>query len=215
MSETQAWVKVAREEYRKGALSEREVLPEPVGQFRVWWEAVKTAAVVHPDQMVLSTATTDGRPSGRVVLLKAVDERGFVFVTNYESRKSAEMLANPWVALCFYWEELERQVRIEGKVEKVSAEVSAEYFSTRPRAAQVGAWASPQSKVLSGREELEASVAEAAARFPGVVPCPPNWGGWRVVPEVVEFWQGRESRLHDRVVYRRAGSAWRIERLAP
>lgn len=166
--------------------------------------------------MTLATASSDGAPAARTVLLKSFDEHGFVFFTNYQSRKSRELEANPRATLLFFWSTLERQVRIEGSVEQVSAEESDDYFGTRPRGSQLGAWASAQSREIDSREALERDLAEVTARFEGrEVTRPPHWGGWRVVPSAVEFWQGRANRLHDRLVYRRRGDAWTIVRLAP
>jgi pyridoxamine 5'-phosphate oxidase len=165
--------------------------------------------------MTLST-TVDGHVAARIVLLRGCDERGFVFFTNYESRKSSEMAINPRVALTFYWHALHRQVRIEGQVEKISLQESEEYFLTRPRGSQIGAWASPQSEEIADREELERRVAEIEERFKDQpINCPPFWGGFRVKPERIEFWQGRESRLHDRILYTLHDEKWRISRLAP
>ncbi len=168
-----------------------------------------------PTAMTLATATADGRPSARIVLLKAVDARGFVFYTNYESRKARDLAAHPAAALTILWKELERQVRIEGTVQKVAAAESDEYFATRPLGSRIGAWASPQSDAIEGRAWLEARWAELAAQFGEHPPRPPHWGGYRLVPDHLEFWQGRLSRLHDRITYSRAGNAWKIARLAP
>lgn len=197
-------------------LDEQSADPDPFVQFRAWLDAAMTAVLHEPTAMVLATVGMDGRPAARAVLLKGVDARGFVFFTNYESRKARDLAANPFAALTFLWAELGRQVRVEGTVERVSAEESEAYFATRARGSRIGAWASPQSRVVANREDLERRVAEAAARFEGdAVPRPPHWGGYRVVPDVIEFWQGRPDRLHDRLVYRRDAADWRIERLAP
>jgi pyridoxamine 5'-phosphate oxidase len=174
--------------------------------------------LLQPDAMILATATPEGRPSARVVLLRGLDERGFVFFTNYESRKGQELAANPHAALVFFWDALERQVRVEGRVELASPAESDAYFQSRPRGSQVGAWASPQSEVLPNREALQRKVIEVEARFAGTaaLPRPPNWGGFRLVPELFEFWQGQPSRLHDRLCYRRQpDETWLLERLAP
>ena len=166
--------------------------------------------------MTLATVTSDGRPAARIVLLKAVDELGFTFFTNYESDKGQQLAAHAWAALVFHWVELERQVRIEGAVTKVTSEESAEYFNRRPRLSQVGAWASPQSRTIASREWLEQQFTAASERYKDSVPLPPHWGGYRVTPESIEIWQGRRSRLHDRLLYRRGeGETWSLKRLAP
>lgn len=189
---------------------------DPVAQFRRWFGDAERAELLEPNAMTLATADGSGRPSARVVLLKAIDERGVVFFTDYRSRKAADLAANPRAALTFLWKELDRQVRITGRVEKVAPEESADYFRTRPRGSQLGAWASTQSAVLPDRSALEREVARVTAQFnDGVVPLPPHWGGFRVVPDEFEFWQGRENRLHDRFRYVRSSDTWRIERLSP
>jgi pyridoxamine 5'-phosphate oxidase len=198
-------------------LAEGDVDPDPVVQFGRWLGDAQAAGLVEPTATTLATATADGRPSARMVLLRGVDQRGFVFYTNYESRKAAELAANPRAALVFWWGELLRQVRVEGRVERTSQEESAAYFATRPLGSRLSAWASPQSQVIGGRAVLERRVAELAAAYPGGdVPLPPFWGGYRLVHEVVELWHGRPNRLHDRLRYTRAeGGGWRIQRLAP
>jgi pyridoxamine 5'-phosphate oxidase len=190
-------------------LHEDDVDPDPVAQFLAWYEDGPSEAVA------LATASVDGRPSVRMVLLKGVDQRGFAFYTNYDSAKARDLAANPRAALCFFWPP-DRQVRVSGPVEMVGTEESERYWRNRPRASQLSAWASRQSQVVESREVLERRVAELAARFgEGDVPLPPFWGGYRLVPEVVEFWHHREDRLHDRVRYRREDGRWIIERLAP
>lgn len=205
-----------RREYAGQPLEEAQAPDEPLALFRHWFEEALRAELTEPNAMVLATVDALGRPSARVVLLKDFNEAGFVFYTNYESRKGKELAQNPWAALVFWWAELMRQVRIEGRVEKVPAEESDAYFQTRPRESQLGAWASPQSQVVPDRATLEQRVAEWARQFNGrKIPRPPHWGGYRVVPEVIEFWQGRLGRLHDRLRYQRTTQGWVRERLAP
>lgn len=197
-------------------LRERSLDPDPIAQFRSWLAAAERAGFELPEAMTLATATARGRPSARIVLLKRVDERGFVFHTNVESRKGRELAENPRAALVLHWQGLGRQVRVEGRVEPVSTEEAEAYFRTRPRGGQIGAWASRQSEELESREALEAKVEEIAAEYAGCeVPLPPFWGGFRVAPDRVEFWQHGEDRLHDRYVYERADSGWAIARLSP
>jgi len=205
-----------RREYTRAALAEADVDADPVVQFGRWFEQAERSGLLEPNAMTLATATPDGRPSARMVLLRGFDERGFCFYTNYESRKAAELAANPRAALVFWWAELERQVRIEGTVERTSRAESEAYFASRPPGSQLSAAASPQSRVIADRAVIERRVAELATAVPdGPVPLPDFWGGYRLAHEVVEFWQGRPNRLHDRLRYRRAGETWRIERLAP
>jgi pyridoxamine 5'-phosphate oxidase len=206
-----------RKEYTRAGLKESDAASDPIEQFRRWFDEALAADLHEPNAMTLATATPDGRPSSRVVLLKGFDERGFVFYTNYEGRKSGELEANPRCALVFYWGELERQVRVEGRASRVPGEESDQYFGSRPRGSRLGAWASEQSRPVGGREVLEERLRELEAEYEGrEVPRPPFWGGYRVEPEVIEFWQGRENRLHDRLMYSRAeGDVWEQERLQP
>ena len=205
---------VLRTEYKREQLDEAAVHPDAIAQFVRWFDAAVAARVPEPTAMTLATVA-DGQPSARIVLLKAVDAAGFVFFTNYDSRKGRELAAAPRAALLFFWPELERQVRIEGDVAKVSAPESDAYFASRPHASQIGAWASPQSRAIADRTVLERSYAEEEARYAEGVPRPPHWGGYRLRPLTLEFWQGRPSRLHDRIVYRRQGDTWHVQRLAP
>jgi pyridoxamine 5'-phosphate oxidase len=204
-------------QYSQPPLRKSEVDLDPLKEFKKWFDRAAATVPVLPNAMTLATATRDGVPSARVVLLKGFDERGFVFYTNYESRKSREMDENPVAALNFYWPELERQVRITGRVEKTSREESEVYFRTRPRDSQLGAWASEQSAVINNREMLQERMARLVAEHEGrEVPLPEYWGGYRLVPDAIEFWQGRPSRLHDRLRYtRQSNGEWLIERLSP
>lgn len=204
-----------KHEYRDDRLRRRDLDPDPVEQFRKWFEAASAAISQLPEAMTLATADASGRPSARLILLKGIERGAFTFFTNYDSRKSSELAENPRAALVFWWPPLQRQVRVEGTVERVSEEESDLYFATRPRGSQLGAWASNQSGTIS-EETLEQNLAEAEERFgDGLVPRPPHWGGFRVIPEAIEFWQGRPDRLHDRFLYRRDDGTWVIERLAP
>jgi pyridoxamine 5'-phosphate oxidase len=205
-----------RREYARASLDEAHVAPEPMAEFHRWFTQALEAKVLEPNAMALATATREGVPSVRVVLLKGYDERGFVFFTDYRSRKATELAENPRASLCFQWSELERQVRISGTVERTSIEESQSYFSTRPYGSRLGAWASHQSRVIPSRTELERGLLEVQRRFPtDEVPLPPHWGGYRLRPDEVEFWQGRENRLHDRIRYARDGGSWKVERLSP
>lgn len=204
--------------YSRASLDESDVQADPLAQFDIWLGEALRAQLPEPNAMTLATADAAGRPSARIVLIKALDERGFVFFTNYDSRKGREIAENPHAALLFHWIELERQVRIEGRIEKTSAEESDRYFASRPLNSRIGAWASEQSAVLHSRAELEARETEFHARFGKHPPRPAHWGGYRLVPDALEFWQGRPSRLHDRLRYVRDAAApngWRIERLSP
>jgi pyridoxamine 5'-phosphate oxidase len=205
-----------RKEHSLRTLDESNVHPDPFGQFDRWFREAMTIRSREPNAMILATATSEGKPSVRVVLMKGFDERGFLFYTNYESRKSAELRQNPNAALLFYWGELEREVRIEGPVKKASREESEEYFRSRPLESQLGAWASRQSEVIADRTVLERTVAELKARYgDGPIPLPPFWGGFCLRPHMFEFWQGRPNRLHDRIRYTHAANTWIIERLSP
>jgi pyridoxamine 5'-phosphate oxidase len=206
-----------RKHYQHEGLAEKQLMAEPVAQFTEWFHQAMDAGVTEPNAMVLSTADAQGRPSSRTVLLKGYDRRGFVFFTNYGSRKGSELAVNPWASLLFPWISISRQVVVNGRVEKVGRDETAAYFRTRPHGSQLGAWASEQSSPVSSREVLEQRYAELERRYPEGegVPVPPFWGGYRVVPEAVEFWQGRENRLHDRLRYVAEGEGWRVERLCP
>ena len=205
-----------RRDYSLSSLKEAEVDPDPTRQFERWFADALAAQVLEPNAMTLSTASRDGVPSGRIVLLKGVDARGFAFYTDYRSRKSAELAENPLAALTFLWKEIERQVRITGSVSRVSSEESEAYFRSRPVGSRIGAWASHQSAVIPDRGDLEDRVQTVSERFAnGDVPLPSHWGGFRVMPDEIEFWQGRPDRLHDRIRYRHEATAWVIERLSP
>lgn len=210
-----------RTEYMRETLDEADVASDPCRQFERWLAEAVQGQLAEPSAMTLATVDAAGRPAARIVLLKLFDARGFVFFTNFRSRKGRELAANGAAALLFFWPELERQVRIEGVASPIDPAESADYFAGRPRSSQLGAWASPQSEPIGGRDALETLFATAQSRYRDegtAVPCPPHWGGYRLVPDAVEFWQGRASRLHDRIRYRRTiehAGAWVIDRLAP
>jgi len=206
-----------RENYTKGWLDVADVTANPIDQFQRWFDEAIHSQLPEPNAMHLATVGTDGRPSGRIVLLKALDHRGFVFYTNYLSRKGKQLTQNPSAALTFFWVELERQIRVEGTIDKVSIEESDAYFASRPRGSQLGAWSSDQSRPVPSREALEAQERDVAARFANQpVPRSPHWGGYRLDPDYLEFWQGRPSRLHDRVAYSlQPEGTWFLERLSP
>lgn len=205
-----------REEYKKGELNEAEVKANPMEQFQQWLQTAIESAIPEPNAMTLATCTANGKPSARVVLLKEINKNGFVFFTNYLSQKGRELLENPFAALVFDWHVIERQVRVEGRVEKLSIEESDIYFNERPREAQIGAWTSPQSKILKNREELNILQNSYEEKFQNIqIPRPPHWGGFIVLPTTIEFWQGRPSRLHDRLVYHKTEEGWTLHRLAP
>jgi pyridoxamine 5'-phosphate oxidase len=205
-----------RKDYKLQTLLEQDVEKDPIEQFSKWWHEADKSGIEELNAMTLATSTKDGMPSARIVLLKDFSHEGFMFFTNYESQKGKELAHNPNAALVFFWKELERQIRIEGTVEKVSEQVSIDYFLTRPVASQIGAWSSPQSKKIESREIIEANVTQYQTQFQDTpITKPPHWGGYIVRPKHIEFWQGRRSRLHDRIVYNLENQHWTISRLAP
>ncbi len=205
-----------RKDYSLLALNETDIAADPIEQFSRWWNDAVRSEIHEVNAMTLATATKEGKPSARIVLLKDFDENGFVFFTNYNSRKGNELAGNPYAALTFFWKEIERQVRIEGIVEKAGAAESDAYFFSRPEGSRIGAWASPQSTVIKSRDVLEENVAKYTGEFKNSIPRPPHWGGYRVMPLRIEFWQGRSSRLHDRISYTKTDEgSWKAERLAP
>ncbi len=213
---TTAQLEQLRKDYSNARLEEDMVGDDPIAFFKQWFNEALESGVPEPSAVCLSTATSNGIPSGRMVLLKGIEEGGFNIYTNYNSRKGQELAENPHAAITAFWAELERQVRIEGRVEKLSRERSQAYFQSRPEGSRIGAWASPQSETIADREELERLQREYEQKFEGEeIPIPEHWGGYRVQPTAIEFWQGRPSRLHDRLRFRKAGDAWQLARLAP
>ncbi|KAI9449348.1 pyridoxamine 5'-phosphate oxidase [Russula earlei] len=204
-----------RTDYKLRSLTEADVAANPFEQFTRWWQEAVHSKIEEVNAMTLATATKEGQPSARIVLLKGYDNNGFTFFTNYDSQKGNEMAENPHIALVFFWRELERQVRIEGLVKQTSAAISDEYFFSRPAGSRIGAWSSPQSKVIESREVLEEKEQQFIKQFGENIPRPPHWGGYVVAPRMIEFWQGRSNRLHDRIQYRVEKDNWRIVRLAP
>jgi pyridoxamine 5'-phosphate oxidase len=205
-----------RKEYSQQTLEVDDVLRDPINQFQKWFEEARQSQLPEPNAMHLSTVTPEGKPAGRIVLLKGIENEQFIFYSNYHSRKGQDLLHTPWAAITFFWVELERQVRIEGKVQQADPDMSTAYFHSRPRDSQIGAWVSPQSEIIPDRAFLENRQKELEARFEGQqVPRPQHWGGFAMQAEKLEFWQGRPSRLHDRICYTRDPKGWRIERLAP
>lgn len=205
-----------RKDYRQQTLNEADVSTDPIGQFGKWWKDALSSDIEEVNAMTLATANAAGRPSARIVLLKGFDENGFIFFTNYGSHKGNDIADNPFASLVFFWKELERQVRVTGRIEKISAAESDAYFISRPVGSQIGAWASPQSQVIADREVIANKVDELEKRFTNqAIVRPEHWGGYVVKPDSVEFWQGRPSRLHDRIQYTLQGASWKIQRLAP
>jgi pyridoxamine 5'-phosphate oxidase len=206
-----------RRDYARASLDIVDVVADPIEQFRRWFADATSSAIAEPNAMTLATVSADGSPDARIVLLKGVDARGFTFFTDYRSQKGRDLSARPQAALVFFWQELERQVRIRGTVHRLERNESAAYYDTRPRGSRIGAWASEQSSVIADREQLELRVHAVDAQYPGdsALPLPPHWGGYMVEPVQIEFWQGRQSRLHDRIRYRREQQRWVVERLSP
>lgn len=205
-----------RQDYKLHALLEADANPDPIVQFQTWFNESVAAQLPEPNAMTIATATPNGIPSARVVLLKGLDDRGFVFFTNYDSHKGQELRANPHAAIVFLWTELERQVRIQGTVERISETESDKYYYSRPAGSRLGAWASEQSQVIADRSVLETRLAELQTKYPdGEIARPLHWGGFRVMPTLIEFWQGRSSRLHDRLRYQKVEAGWTIDRLSP
>lgn len=205
-----------RKDYSLKTLNEADVFADPMQQFEKWWQEAIESKIEEVNAMTLATSTAEGKPSARIVLLKGIERNGFVFFTNYHSNKGNQIEENPFVSLVFFWKELERQIRVEGSIRKVAAAESDAYFSSRPEGSRIGAWASPQSRVIASREVIEENVTELGKSFANKeIDRPPHWGGYIVIPNLFEFWQGRNSRLHDRIQYTYKDAAWKIERLAP
>ncbi|MFL5762776.1 MAG: pyridoxamine 5'-phosphate oxidase [Bacteroidia bacterium] len=215
MDELRSHINALRHDFSKHSLDKKEVNADAIVQFEKWFREAVDAKVNEPNAMTLATADTSGKPSARIVLLRNFDKNGFVFYTNYNSRKGTEIVKNPNAALLFFWPELERQVRIEGVLSKQSVAESDDYFRSRPRESKLGAWTSNQSKVIRSREVLDEEYKKLSEKYPGEVPRPPYWGGYLLKANAIEFWQGRPSRLHDRLLYTLEGNSWKIERLAP
>jgi pyridoxamine 5'-phosphate oxidase len=215
MEDLKSYINSLRHDFTKQTLDKKDVNPNPITQFEKWFKEAVDAKVHEPNAMGLSTVSTDGKPSSRIILLRNFDEQGFVFYTNYNSRKGGEINENPHAALLFFWPELERQVRIEGVLIKQTAEESNKYFESRPRESKLGAWTSEQSKSIDSRDVLDQAYIENSNKYPGEVPRPSFWGGYLLKPTYFEFWQGRASRLHDRIVYSQEQNNWMIERLSP
>lgn len=212
---TEKEIQDLRRQYTKSSLTSKNVNKDPFKQFSKWFSEVMSSDFLEPNAMTLSTSTPDGKPSARVLLLKGFDENGFVFYSNYKSRKGKELEKNQYASILFYWDKLERQIRIDGKVEKVTPEESDAYFQTRPYKSRLGAWASNQSSVVESRSEIVKQFLKYMVKFKQHVPLPDSWGGYRLVPDAFEFWQGRPNRLHDRIRYKKIKAGWKIERLAP
>jgi pyridoxamine 5'-phosphate oxidase len=208
-------IQAIRRQYTKSSLTASSVNKNPYKQFAKWFSEVMKSGFLEPNAMTVATASPGGRPSARILLLKGFDERGFVFFSNYKSRKGKELEQNPYASLLFYWDRLERQVRIEGKIEKITKEESEAYFNTRPYKSRLGAWASDQSSVIGGRSVIIKEFLKYMLKFKTHVPLPEKWGGYRLIPDTFEFWQGRPNRLHDRIRYKKNKDGWKIERLAP
>lgn len=212
---TEKEIQEIRREYTKNSLTVKNVNKNPFKQFEKWFAEVLKSGFLEPNAMTVATSSLEGKPSARILLLKGIDENGFMFYSNYKSRKGKDLEENPYASLLFYWDKLERQVRIEGKVEKLTKEESESYYNTRPYKSRVGAWASNQSSIIEDRNVIIKDFLKYMLKFKTHVPLPPSWGGYRLIPDNFEFWQGRPNRLHDRIRYKKQKSGWKIERLAP